>query len=187
MNITSDYLEFDQALNVGKKLLSPDSNKCVIAFFIIASINVGLRGGDLLSIKHSAIQMGELVLNEQKTGKKRIITLNENVTKAYSKLLEITNNRGVKSDNYIFVSQKGCVFKLQSINVLLKQIFKSKKLNISSTSLRKTFSRRVYQNNNESEASLVLLSDILNHSSTAITRRYLGIRQEEISNVYLTL
>ena len=57
--------------------------------------------------------MGELVLNEQKTGKKRIITLNENVTKAYSRLLEITNNRGVKSDNYIFVSQKGCAYKVQ--------------------------------------------------------------------------
>jgi hypothetical protein len=50
--------------------------------------------------------------------------------------------------------------------------------------LRKSFARRVYQNLNESENALVLLSNIFSHSSVAITRMYLAIWKETISNVY---
>ena len=50
--------------------------------------------------------------------------------------------------------------------------------------MRKSFGRKVYSNNNESEHALVLLMDIFNHSSLQITKRYLGIRQEEIYDVY---
>jgi integrase len=90
-------------------------------------------------------------------------------------------------DDFIFTSQKGSVYKTQIINSILKTILNTKKLQISSHSLRKSFARRVYQNQNESENSLVLLSDIFGHSSISIRRRYLGIRQETISNVYLSL
>ena len=48
-------------------------------------------------------------------------------------------------------------------------------------SLRKTFGRQVYNMNNEnSELALVKLMKLFNHSSVAITKRYLGLRQEEI-------
>jgi len=126
---------------------------------------------------------------EQKTKKERVITLNDVVKKAYIKLVSmlVAANEKFNDDDFIFTSQKGSVYKTQSINDLLKTIFNTKKLQISSHSLRKSFARRVYQNQNESENSLVLLSDIFGHSSIAITRRYLGIRQETISNVYLTL
>jgi site-specific recombinase XerD len=96
-------------------------------------------------------------------------------------------NQIFSDEDFIFVSQKGAVYKTQSINDILKTLFNTKKLQISSHSLRKSFARRVYQNHNESENSLVLLSDIFSHSSISITRRYLGIRSETISNVYLTL
>ena len=57
----------------------------------------------------------------------------------------------------------------------------------STHSFRKSFGRRIWSNNSDSEKSLVLLSQIFNHSSIAITRRYLGIREEEVKNVYLSL
>lgn len=109
--------------------------------------------------------------------------------KAYKKLVSILVEADVRfsENDFIFISQKGSVYKTQSINDVLKAIFNTKNLQISSHSLRKSFARRVYQNQNESENSLVLLSDIFGHSSIAITRRYLGIRQETISNVYLSL
>lgn len=188
MNIASDYIDFDKALNTGKKLLS-DEKRCRIGFYIIFSINVGLRVSDVLGLKHLDMQDDKLVLNEKKTGKKREISLNANVVKAYSKLLSILNKQGVKvnDEDFVFLSQKNTVYKTQSINALLKKIFNYKSLQISSHSLRKSFARRVFENNNQSEASLILLSDILNHSNTANTRRYLGLRKETIENVYLTL
>ena len=51
--------------------------------------------------------------------------------------------------------------------------------------LRKTFGRQVYNMNSEnSELALVKLMELFNHSSIAITKRYLGLRQEEILQTY---
>lgn len=188
MNMTSDYIDFDRAINKGHKLLS-DKKKCRIGFYIIYSINTGLRISDVLKLKHKDIIGDKIFITEKKTKKKRIITLNKEIKKAYSKLKLIFQENYIRfnENDFIFISQKGSVYKTQSINDLLKTIFNSKTLQISSHSLRKSFARRVYQNNNESENSLILLSDIFSHSSISITRIYLGIRQETISNVYLSL
>ena len=88
----------------------------------------------------------------------------------------------------ILVSQKGTVFTIQRINVILKEIkrkYRLKVKNFSCHSLRKTFGRQVYNMNSEnSELALVKLMEIFNHSSLAITKRYLGLRQEEILQTY---
>jgi len=55
---------------------------------------------------------------------------------------------------------------------------------IKSHSLRKSFGRRVFENNDNSERSLILLSEILNHSNIKTTKVYLGIRDKEIFDVY---
>ncbi len=188
MNKTSDYIDYDKALNKGLSLLG-DKKKCRIGFYIIFSINTGLRISDVLNIRHKDLAEDKIVLVEKKTKKLREITLNAVVKKSYTKLVSMLNdsNARFRDDDFVFISQKGTVYKTQSINDVLKTIFNTKKLQVSSHSLRKSFARRVYQNLNESENALVLLSDIFSHSSIAITRRYLGIRQETISNVYLTL
>ena len=52
-------------------------------------------------------------------------------------------------------------------------------------SLRKTFGRQVYNmNSDNAELALVKLMELFNHSSVAITKRYLGLRQEEILQTY---
>jgi len=160
-----------------------------LGFYLIFSINSGLRISDVLSIKHKDLAGDKISIIEKKTKKQREITLNDTVKKAYSKLVLMLSelNEKFSDEDFVFISQKGSVYKTQSINDILKTLFNTKRLQISSHSLRKSFARRVYQNQNESENSLVLLSDIFSHSSIAITRRYLGIRQETISNVYLSL
>ena len=77
------------------------------------------------------------------------------------------------------------------INVTLKDIkakYRLKVQNSSCHSLRKTFGRQVYNQNSENaELALVKLMELFNHSSVAITKRYLGLRQEEILQAYDSL
>lgn len=188
MNKTSDYIEYDVALNRGMKLLQ-DDKKCIIGFYIILSINIGTRVGDTLKIKHSDLLGEKIILKEKKTKKVREITLNKIVKRSYQKLTEKLDaiNFKYSENDFVFVSQKGTVYRTQSINVILKKIFNTKQLQISTHSLRKSFSRKIYENLGRSEYGLVLLSSILSHSNIGITRIYLGIRQEVIRDVYLEL
>jgi hypothetical protein len=48
----------------------------------------------------------------------------------------------------------------------------------------KTLSRRVLELNNYSNQSYYFLLEMLNHSSLAMTKKYLGIREKEIHDVY---
>ena len=108
--------------------------------------------------------------------------LQQHIRECYEQIQPI----GLKAP--ILVSQKGTVFTIQRINVILKEIKKEYRLkvkNFSCHSLRKTFGRQVYNMNSEnSELALVKLMELFNHSSLAITKRYLGLRQEEILETY---
>jgi integrase len=178
----SDYIDFDRALNVGFKLLK-DEKKSIFGLYIIVSLNTGLRVGDVLKIRWSDLSGDKLKLQEQKTNKHRVIQLNDNIKTALSYFNK------TEEDDFIFKSQKGSVYSTQQINRLLKQVFfrEAKSRNISSHSLRKSMGRRTWEVYNESEKALIYLSELFQHSSTSITRRYLGLRDEELQNVYLKL
>ena len=78
-------------------------------------------------------------------------------------------------------------YSIQYVNRLLKEGGRDERIknkNISSHSLRKSGSRFIWENNGHSDEYLIKLSSILNHSSTSITRRYLGISKEEIKDIY---
>ena len=178
----SDYIDFDKCLNTGRRLINSDKQS-VIGLYIIVSIFTGLRISDVLRLKWTDLKKEDLVIKEKKTKKLRTIKINATIHSVVSKF------KPNDEDDFIFRSQKGTVYSVQQINRVLKEIFKteSKHLNISSHSLRKSFGRRVYENNHESEKSLVYLSELFNHTSLSITRKYLGIRQEELNDIYLSL
>ena len=77
------------------------------------------------------------------------------------------------------------------VNVKLKEIMKKYRIkldgNVSTHTFRKTLGHRVMEVNNYSNHSLVLLMDLFGHSSMSITKRYLGIREQEIHSVYDSL
>ena len=182
-NLTkADYLDFDSTLNKAFKILKGEKNY-KIAMLTIMGINMGLRVSDLRMLMIEDLEGGELVLVEQKTGKNRIIKLNDNVKRA----LEIYIDRAGKESGYLFETNQGTVMSVQYMNRKLKALFGKKGLNVSSHSLRKTFGRRVWENNNMTDKALLYLSELFNHTSVAITRIYLGIRQEELDDIYLSL
>lgn len=191
MNKQSDYINFDSALRRGNEILKEEKTP-IVGFYIIFSVNAGLRVSDVLKLRHSdlmdKVENDILTVIEKKTNKVRRITINNNIIKSYSYLAKILKGKNkYDKDGYIFISQKGSVFSTRQLNRILKSVFKTRGCNISTHSTRKAFGRRVYENNFQSEHSLVLLSEIFGHSSIQITRKYLGLRKEEIGNVYLSL
>ena len=147
----------------------------------------GLRISDILALRWKQIlNTSEFTVIEKKTNKVRTIRINaqlgQHIKECYEQIKPIGTNAP------ILVSQKGTVFTIQRINVILKEVKKRYKLrlgNFSCHSLRKTFGRQVYNmNSDNSELALVKLMELFNHSSVTITKRYLGLRQEELLNTY---
>lgn len=179
---TSDYMNFDSTLNKALKIIKTGKNY-KIGFLAVFGINSGLRISDILKLQHEDLLNDSINLIESKTNKKRIIKLNDNIKKAYT----LYQERDPKKEGYVFTSNQNTVFSIQYVNRCLKSIFETKTLSISSHSLRKTFGRQVWANNGESDKALLYLNELFNHSSPAITKRYLGIRQEELDDIYMSL
>ena len=184
-NTTADYLVWSEAMNLIRKLAKDENYK--MSLFIALGCFTGLRVSDILALRFSQILgVSEFTIIEKKTGKKRTIRLNPQLQEHIQECYEHIKPIGIKAP--ILVSQKGTIFTIQAINRILKDIKKKYKVkikNFSCHSLRKTFGRQVYNMNSEnSELALVKLMELFNHSSVSITKRYLGLRQEEILETY---
>ena len=180
---TADYLEGSDVVFLINQL-KKDKDYSLMMVAALGSY-LGLRYSDMVKLKWVDVLGGDtLVIEEKKTKKVKRISIN-----AELKLLCESAYPGKISD-YIITNKSGQPLSIQYINRRLKKSrlkYRIKISNFSIHSFRKSFGRRVYENNFRSEHSLILLSDIFAHSSVAITRRYLGLRNEEIADVYLNL
>jgi len=182
---TADYMEWDEMTNLVRKLARDGEYK--MSLLISIGCFWGLRISDILLLRWNQIlNVEEFTIQEKKTGKSRTIRINQQLQKHIVDCYEHINPIGINAP--ILVSQKGTVYSVQRINILLKETKKKYKLkvkNFSCHSLRKTFGRQVYNLNAEnSELALVKLMELFNHSNVAITKRYLGLRREEILETY---
>ena len=185
---TADYLPWDTMLNLTRRLFR--DGKYRMSLLIACGSFFGLRISDLLSLTWDQILGDSFVLNEKKTGKHREIKVNAGVREH---IKECYNALGIKDPREkAFLNRYGDVISIQRINVVLKEIKVKYMLkdiqHFSTHSFRKTFGRQVVERAGEnSEMAVIKLAEIFNHSSTAITRRYLGLRQQELREVYDTL
>ena len=170
---TSSALQWDQALSL--ILMLERDNRPVWAVLIATGIYTGLRIGDILKLKWEQFEQPYIELQEGKTKKYRKITVADDLKAV------LTRNQG--TGQLVPYSQ-------QHINLMLHKFNREYKLNIphfSAHSLRKTFGRHVFEVNNESDKSLILLSELFNHASIKTTRIYLGLREQELQDIYSQL
>jgi integrase len=184
-NTTADYLEWSQAMNLVRNLYN--DRKFRISLLIAIGSFWGLRISDILSLRwEQVLEKDEFELIESKTQKKRKIKINSQLKQHIRDCYEKISPRN--TDEYLFLSQKGSVYSIQRINVILKDLkskYSLKIKNFSSHSLRKGFGREVFnRSEGNAELALVKLSQLFNHSNPAITRRYLGITQKELMDTY---
>jgi integrase len=182
---TSDFLEWNQSMNLIRNLYNDENYK--MSLLISFGSFWGLRISDILSLKWVQIyDKDEFELVEKKTKKSRTIKINGQLKLHISDCYGKMNPRTLVE--YIFTSQKGSVYSIQRINVILKDLkvrYNLKIKNFSSHSLRKSFGREIFNRSAENaELAIVKLSQLFNHSNPAITRRYLGISQKELMETY---
>ena len=159
-------------------------------FCLLITIGVftGLRISDLLKLRFNQFENSDiLTIQEQKTRKTRRIKINNDL----KQIVDRVKGRMVVTDTnqYIFLNKYGTKpIDKSYVNVKLKELLKQYDImlegNASSHIFRKTLGNRVLRLNNFSNESIVLLMELFGHSSPAITKKYLGIREREIMDVY---
>lgn len=150
----------------------------------------GLRIGDELRLTWSDIlYKDEVVIIEKKTGKRRVIKVNKDLKKHIENCYKALGSPVLTEP--IFLSRLNTVYSREWVNMRLKELKVKYRLSIksySSHSHRKTFGRHIVERAGaDAEKALIKLSEIFSHSSCEITRRYLGLKAEEIGEVYESL
>jgi len=188
-NTTTTYMEWNDFISIITRLEKDENYK----FCLLISIGVftGLRISDLLNLTYSDLLSNEtFTLREMKTKKQRSIKVNKDLKEIVLRIVSKSNITNL--NQLIFINKYGTKSIDKSyVNVKLKELVKKYRLkldgNVSTHTFRKTLGRRVMEVNNYSNESLVLLMELFGHSSMSITKRYLGIREQEIHNVYDSL
>ena len=187
----ADAMDWDEALRLIDRLFKDGRYRDALLF--AAGCYLGLRVSDLRQLRWKDLLSDEFSLKEKKTGKERPLRVNEALRQfAVACWKELGRPA---EDAYVFVPKNGTEpISRQAVDLMMKTVrvkyqVKSAKV-FSSHTMRKTFGRRVWLQECEKgrgEQALILLCDVFRHSSVAVTKRYLGIRQDEILSVYDSL
>jgi len=182
----SDYIEWNKLQSLILKLERDGDWK--FALLISIGIYSGLRISDILVLRwRDLIEKDFIEITEKKTKKFRRIRINQNLKDILNRM---TIHSGNEFDNLIFLNKfNTSAISVQFVNRKLKELaieynLTKEPTKIKSHSLRKSFGRRVFENNDNSERALILLSEMFNHSSIKTTKIYLGIREKEMFEIY---
>lgn len=142
-------------------------------FLFLIGINSGLRMSDIVKLKKKdVISSKNPRIVEQKTGKTRILYLSslQELIQDYTKDLE--------PEDYLFPSTKGGHLEVNTVYQMFQKVAALlDRDDIGTHTLRKTFGYHYYKKTKD----VATLMEIFGHSSEKITKRYIGINEDEIS------
>ncbi len=187
---TATYMPWDTMVLLLHRLERDHEYK--FQLLIAVGCYTALRIGDILKLRWSDFMEHEfLVVSEGKTKKARRIDLNPALVDIIERLYRLMGI--VDPNELLFINRtKTKAINVQYINRKLKHIVKRYNIpipnnSVSSHLFRKTMARHVWERSNYSEKSLIMVGEAFNHSSVRVTKRYLGIKSEEISDIYRNL
>ena len=167
---TEQYTEIIKTMKEGSSAFRPNER---IATALVLEGNLGLRISDILKLRPSDIVRDgdryRLEITEQKTGKQRVFTV-PLVIEQYIENYCLRN--GIGRNDLIFPITERAVQKQLSLvcDYLGYQ-------GISTHSFRKWYATEIYKANGY---DIALVQRLLQHSSAAVTQRYIGIEPQRI-------
>lgn len=159
---------------------------------IIMGVHTALRISDLLRLTWDDVYdfntqhfHSHIRITEKKTGKSKSVALNKEIIRALKLFADSTQKQG--SGRSLFESNRktrAAISRIQAYR-LIREAAEVIRLQgqISCHSLRKTFGYHAWKKG----VSPVVIMDIYNHTSFDVTRRYLGVCQDDRDKVYMSM
>ncbi len=167
---TDQYKEIITTMKQGFSGCRPNER---IATALMLEANLGIRISDILKLRLAdIIRDGDryrLSIVEQKTGKARVFTV---PFALYQFIRCYCLDNGIAATDIIFPITERAVQK--QLRIVCDYLGLS---GISTHSFRKYYATEIYKNNGY---NIALVQHLLQHSSAAVTQRYIGIQQREI-------
>lgn len=144
-------------------------------YLFLFGINTGLRVSDILPLKVKDVRNQiHIRIVQRKNKQVRNVKIGHfgNYTDEYIK--------GMKDEDYLFASRKGHkpISDTQAYRALRKAGEMVDRDDVGTHTMRKTFGYFHYKRNKD----VATLQQIFSHSSPSITKRYIGITQEELDD-----
>ncbi|MDD4238044.1 MAG: site-specific integrase [Desulfotomaculaceae bacterium] len=177
-------------IDVMKKILLASPYGLRNHLLFVLGINSGLRISDLLNLRLVDVvddkgkPVDRITIREKKTGKEKDFPLGKSAIKAIK--LYVDSLSKIDLNQALFPSRKGGqpLSRVQAWEILNNAAMNvGINESIGTHSLRKTFGYHAFK----AGYDITKIQKLLNHSSPAITLAYIGITQDELDEVYLTL
>jgi integrase len=144
-------------------------------FLFVLGINTGLRVSDIVRLRVKDLRgKTHALIVEKKSGKSRRVLL-----KPIQEEIEAFTN-GMNPDDWLFASRKGIspISPTQAYRTLVKAGEMIDRTDIGTHTMRKTFGYHYYKRTKD----VATLQQIFNHSAPSITKRYIGITQDDMDD-----
>lgn len=167
---TEQYKEIITTMKQGFTGCRPNER---VATALMLEANLGLRISDIIQLRlNDIVRDGDryrLAITEQKTGKARVFTV---PLALYQFIRCYCLDNEIPANAIIFpLTERAIQRQLQLICDYLNI------KGVSTHSFRKYYATEIYRNNGY---NIALVQQLLQHSSTAVTQRYIGIQQREV-------
>ena len=148
-------------------------------------INTGLRVSDILGLNVEDVEGKNYVeIREKKTSKYKRFPLNAKLKALIKEYLSVERSKkySLSETEPLFIGKKHCRLDRSQVYRFLNDACNQLGItaNVGTHTMRKSFGYHFYKKYND----VALLQKILNHSSPAITLRYIGVDQDEIDISY---